>query len=267
MANAKEQNIVGGMLLLLLACLCSSFAGIFTEMIFKRVGVAGQSQEKTSLWLQNMQMATYTMVVVVMSFIYETRHEIAKADSITGLVFRGFTLKVWGLVVINAIGGILVALVIKYADNILRGFASALATINSTLLAVVCFGFQVGGGFALGTTMVIASAMLYGGVVKIPGDWWNTAPSLCGLLPAPTAQIEPQKVENGAKYAGVETADSPHAQVVGNRVELDEEVEAIIERQDIPIEEDIENVGPCNESHPIDSEESHLKAAASEELT
>jgi len=191
-------------------------------MIFKRVGVAGQSQEKTSLWLQNMQMATYTMVVLVFSFIYETRHQLATADSITGLVFQGFTIKAWGVVVINAVGGLLVALVIKYADNILRGFSSALATINSTLLAMVCFGFEVGGGFLLGTAMVIGSAMLYGGVVKMPGDWWNTDPGLCGLTPIPTTQKKPSGDVEIASPA------APHAEVVGNRQKTDEETKAIL---------------------------------------
>merc|ERR1712117_612406 len=106
--------------------------------------------------------ATYTMVVLLFSFFYETRQQWATADSFIGLVFRGFTMWAWAVVVINAVGGLLVALVIKYADNILRRFASALATINSTLLAMVCFGFEVDGGFLLGTAMVISSIMLYG---------------------------------------------------------------------------------------------------------
>jgi len=233
MANSKEQNVVVGMLMLLTACCCSSFAGIFTEMLFKRVGVAGQSQEKTSLWLQNMQMSTYTMVVLVFSFIYETRQQLTTADSFTGLVFRGFTVWAWAVVVINAIGGLLVALVIKYADNILRGFSSALATINSTLLAVVCFGFQVGGGFLLGTAMVIGSAMLYGGVVKIPGDWWNTAPSLCGFTPVPATQTMQQDatykdVVNSAN--DVEMGSPLPAEVVG-KIEFDDDVEGLVHWQ------------------------------------
>jgi len=239
MANAQEQNIVGGMLMLLMACCCSSFAGIFTEMLFKRVGVAGQSQEKTSLWLQNMQMAAYTMVVLVFSFIYETRQQLATADSLIGLVFQGFTIKAGALAVGNAVGGLLVALVIKYANNILRGFASAFSTINVTLLAMACFGFEVHGGFLVGTSMVIVSAMLYGGVVKVPGDWWNTAPSLCGLklTKPPDKDTKPPdndylKVEQGTgdvSGASLRSPTMPHAHVVGNLEELDEDVEESVQ--------------------------------------
>jgi UDP-sugar transporter A1/2/3 len=176
-----------------------------------------------------MQMATYTMVVLVFSFIYETRHQLATADSITGLVFQGFTIKAWGVVVINAVGGLLVALVIKYADNILRGFSSALATINSTLLAMVCFGFEVGGGFLLGTAMVIGSAMLYGGVVKIPGDWWNTDPGLCGVTPIPTTKKVSKKSSGDLEMQPDPTSPAaPHAEVVGNSEKTDEETKAIL---------------------------------------
>merc|ERR1712008_632327 len=112
--------------------------------------------------------------------IYETRHQLATADSITGLVFQGFTIKAWGVIVSNAVGGLLVALVIKYADNILRGFSSALATINACILSVFCFGFVIGGHFVVGTAMVIVSTLLYGSILRLPGDWWNSEPELCG---------------------------------------------------------------------------------------
>merc|ERR1712129_203802 len=189
MANSNEQNAVGGMLMLLTACCCSSFAGIFMEMLFKHVGVAGQSQEKTSLWLQNMQMATYTMVVLVLIFIYETRQQLATADSFIGLVFRGFTVKAWAVVVINAVGGLLVAL-------------------------------------------VIISAMLYSGVVKMPGDWWNTDPGLCGLtlVPTQTTLQNTNYQEVGTEDVEIASQIPPSAQVVGN-CGLDEEVEDIVQRQ------------------------------------
>ena len=44
------------------------------------------------------------------------------------------------LVDLNATGGLLVAMVIKYADNILKGFATSLAIILTSVVAVFLFG-------------------------------------------------------------------------------------------------------------------------------
>ena len=37
----------------------------------------------------------------------------------------------------------MIAVVIKYADNIVKGFATSIAIIISTVMSVVFFGFQI----------------------------------------------------------------------------------------------------------------------------
>lgn len=187
MANASEQNFLKGFIMLLLACFCSGFAGVYTEMIFKQVGAA-KAEIKVSLWLQNMQLAVFSMLLMVVTFLPETML-VSTSSRQTQHVFEGFTGKTWALAVNNAIGGLFVAMVIKYADNILRGFASALATINACILAVFCFGFVIGGRFVLGVALVIGSTLLYGGVVKLPGEWWNSECELCKPPPTPDPAI------------------------------------------------------------------------------
>merc|ERR1712072_523258 len=91
---------------------------------------------------------------------------------------------VWTMVVNNAVGGLIVALVIKYADNILRGFATALATILATVGAVLCFGFVLHASFGAGTLVVLGSTLLYGNILKLPGDWWNSESEICSAMRA-----------------------------------------------------------------------------------
>ena len=88
-------------------------------------------------------------------------------------MFRGFTANTWALAILNAVGGMIVAMTIKYADIFLRGFSSAFATTIGALLSTYFLGFQIRAGFVLGMLTVLASALLYGGVIEIPGDWWN----------------------------------------------------------------------------------------------
>ena len=47
----------------------------------------------------------------------------------------GFESSTWAIIVVNGIGGLLVAAVIKYADNIWKGFATAGAIVLTGLLA------------------------------------------------------------------------------------------------------------------------------------
>jgi solute carrier family 35 (UDP-sugar transporter), member A1/2/3 len=52
--------------------------------------------------------------------------------------------------------------VVKYADNILKGFATSLAIIISCVASIYLFGFNLTVQFAFGASLVIFSIFLYG---------------------------------------------------------------------------------------------------------
>lgn len=54
-------------------------------------------------------------------------------------------------------------MVVKYADNILKGFAVSLSIIVSSVMSYFLLGdFQPSGYFVIGASIVIASTFLYG---------------------------------------------------------------------------------------------------------
>jgi UDP-sugar transporter A1/2/3 len=55
-----------------------------------------------------------------------------------------------------------VALVVKYADNLLKGFALSLAIVFSALISTILFNFQLTWEFVLGTFLVSISIFMYG---------------------------------------------------------------------------------------------------------
>mmetsp|Transcript_40603 Transcript_40603/g.88751 ORF Transcript_40603/g.88751 Transcript_40603/m.88751 type:complete len:368 (+) Transcript_40603:45-1148(+) len=180
MANAAEQSTARGFFLLLLAACCSGFASVYTEMVFKHVGSA-KGRTKSSVWVQNMVMAVFSMVVIVcMPLAQRMSFDGSMLSLHSRPLFHGFTTKTGFLIVSNAVGGLLVAMVIKHADNILRAFASAVATINCMLMSVFLFGFELRPSFGLGSMMVILSTLLYGQIVKVPSEWWNSDFEICG---------------------------------------------------------------------------------------
>lgn len=83
-------------------------------------------------------------------------------------LLKGFDGFVWYLVILQAAGGLIVAVVVKYADNILKGFATSVAIIISCIASIYLFDFILTVQFAFGTVLVIGSIFLYGYVPKKP---------------------------------------------------------------------------------------------------
>ncbi|KAG5481648.1 hypothetical protein CUR178_07001 [Leishmania enriettii] len=67
----------------------------------------------------------------------------------------------WVLVFIHAFGGLLVALVVKYADNILKGFATGVAVIVSGMMSSAIGGYEPTAAFVLGAVLVIGSSIIF----------------------------------------------------------------------------------------------------------
>lgn len=117
---------------------------------------------------------------------------------------QGFDLIVWGVVLLQALGGLVVAVVIKYADNILKAFGrfSKVSLLNSkipaTSVAIVCasvasiflFALYPRLLFILGAALVIVAVVVYGAF-----------PYRAKYQAAPT---EPEKKDNNCDETAIE---------------------------------------------------------------
>jgi len=181
MGNGADQSVPLGLFVVLLGCLCSGFAGVYFEMMMKpQPNADGTFPKPPSMWIRNMELAFFSLLVGA------TQIGVSGVGFSSTALFHGFTPKVWYMMVNNALGGLLVAIVIKYADNILKGFACALATIVATFLSVPLFGYQIGIVFLGGVLVVLYSVLLYGGSVKVPGSiddhYWGQDFEMCAKL-------------------------------------------------------------------------------------
>ena len=68
---------------------------------------------------------------------------------------------VLSVITMQACGGLIVAAVIKYADNILKSFATALSIVTSTLLSSYAFGFSISTIFIQGCCLQFIAIYLY----------------------------------------------------------------------------------------------------------
>ena len=148
-ANAGEQSKIIGFSAALTACILSGFAGVYFEKILKGSDI--------SVWMRNVQLALLSVPLGLITSYLSDGAKIADNG-----FFHGYDNFVWFTVAQNALGGLLVAVVVKYADNILKGFACSLAIIITCVASIFIFDFSLSLQFTVGAGAVISSIFLYG---------------------------------------------------------------------------------------------------------
>merc|ERR1711920_401764 len=82
-----------------------------------------------------------------------------------GGFFGGYTVAAWITIMVNAVGGMLVALALKLADAIVKNFSVSIAIVLTAVVSAATMGTHIGAIFALGVLFVIYAVLLYGGVL------------------------------------------------------------------------------------------------------
>lgn len=148
-AAMPTQNRMLGLWAALGACFLSGFAGIYFEKILKGAEI--------SVWMRNVQLSLLSIPFGLITCFVNDASRIYNMG-----FFHGYDVFVWYLVLLQAGGGLIVAVVVKYADNILKGFATSLAIIISCIASIYIFNFNLTLQFSAGAMLVIASIFLYG---------------------------------------------------------------------------------------------------------
>ena len=164
-ANSTEPAVrvmhpLRGFLAVAMACLTSGLAGVYFEYILKASG--SSSGSSPDLWVRNTQLSLFSLVPALVPILF-TR---SGPDGVGWLGrvmnkfshFNGWAL---GTVLTQTFGGLVTAVVIRYSDNIMKGFATSLSIIISFLASVALFSYPITVAFCLGSSIVLASTYLY----------------------------------------------------------------------------------------------------------
>jgi len=145
------------------AVLASSVLSGFANVYFERV----VKQSSVSLWVRNVQLGLFSIPQAAALMLADR----ALISSQGPLI--GFTPLVWGVVLLKAFGGLLVAGVVKYADNVLKTYATAIAIILTCIITTITTHVAPSVGFIQGMMLVISSIFLYNfgaaKLIPIPG--------------------------------------------------------------------------------------------------
>ena len=147
-AASVSNNSVAGFMAVFMAACTSGFSGIYFEKILK--------ESKTSLWMRNIQMGVSSTILATIA-VYVSDGEAVHTNGF----FFGYTNIVIAVILLQALGGLVVAVVVKYADNILKGFAASFSIITSCIISYIFLDFEPSIAFVVGATLVLISSYIY----------------------------------------------------------------------------------------------------------
>ncbi|KAJ8612684.1 hypothetical protein CTAYLR_002124 [Chrysophaeum taylorii] len=160
------KNIELGLFVVTLACFISGFAGVYFESVLKANPI--------SLWIRNIHLATFSCLTGSFVVLAHTESRVSVAEC---GVLAGFGKEAWLYVGVQACGGLLIGAVIKYADNILKTFATAVSLLIVAFISNIFYSFVLSKLFFAGAAGVIYALFLYADVLRhIP---------ICSALPTP----------------------------------------------------------------------------------
>lgn len=143
----KPMQPIQGFLAVTAACFTSGLAGVYFEMVLKT--------SSANLWARNVQLSGWSLLPAALPVLLEmARHGFQSP-------FLHFGASAWATVALQVTGGLAVAMVIKHADNILKGFAVSFSIVLSFGFSVAFFNFPFTAPFATGVTLVILSTLSY----------------------------------------------------------------------------------------------------------
>ena len=156
-----------GLIAVTTACFSSAMAGVYFEYVVKKPAGANDNVPAPSLWMRNMQLAFFSFVIAFFQGIFQSAKD--KDVAANNGYFHGFTFWVWILVWLQAGGGLLVAAVIKYADNVLKGLATGVSVVTSTALSRVLFKTALRVQFVFGAVMILTAVYGFSNPLPLPG--------------------------------------------------------------------------------------------------
>lgn len=144
--SKNTAAIVTGSLALIVAASSSGFASCYFESRVKN----------SNLWVRNVQLSLFGSFFSYLLMMAEARDVMDQVG-----MFHGYNGWVWFVILGQALGGILVAMVLKYADSILKTLASCTAIIICSVVSVLIFDTVANTQLFLGVFISTAGIWLY----------------------------------------------------------------------------------------------------------
>lgn len=146
--NTDDNNQLVGLIAVLCAACTSGFSGVYFEKILKG--------SEVTLWIRNIQMGIFSIAIAFLTAMVQDSTQISQKG-----FFVGYSPIVLTVITVQAVGGLIVAVVVKYADNVLKVFATSFSILLSCVISALAFDFRPNKSFLLGASLVLLSTIMY----------------------------------------------------------------------------------------------------------
>jgi UDP-sugar transporter A1/2/3 len=147
--STLHSDAMIGFVAVLAACFTSGFASVWLEKLLKHTSI--------SIWVRNVQLGAIGSVMALLVAMSTDGTRILDHG-----LCQGYTVRVFYVILTNSLGGLLCAAVLKYADNILRCFSTALSIVLTCTLSAWGFReFSPDDYFMIGTILALFATFLY----------------------------------------------------------------------------------------------------------
>jgi UDP-sugar transporter A1/2/3 len=158
MSGQVDASTLKGILATLGIATSSGFASVYTEKVIKARRNVSVTRQNYSLAYMQVQLATASLVIMGCYAMMKDYQAI-----VTDGLWHNFTWKACVTVFNSAIGGLIVAAVLKFSDSVLKGYATACSVVMTGVLSMLLFGTELNIIYFLGIINVVIAVLLYNG--------------------------------------------------------------------------------------------------------
>jgi len=152
----SHNNAPLGLFCCFIATLSSGLAGVYFEKVIKS---KSEGRPPTSLWIRNIELAFFS-VIFGSTFRLFSGKGLSGPDTGSSF-FEGFTFTVILLCALQAFGGLVVACIVKYADNVMKGLATGVSLVFATTMSAIFMSTSVQLGFIFGSAIILSSVFAF----------------------------------------------------------------------------------------------------------
>ncbi|KAL2128273.1 hypothetical protein VTI74DRAFT_9422 [Chaetomium olivicolor] len=147
------SNAFKGLMAVVAASLTSGLTCVYFEKLVK------DSLSSVSLWTRNVQLSFFSLFpALFVGVLWQDGAAIRQHG-----FFAGYNAVVWTTIALQALGGLIVAVCIAYADNVAKNFAASLSIVVSYAVAAVGFGGEMTVHATAGAAIVLLAMYLFNG--------------------------------------------------------------------------------------------------------